>query len=201
MENEVKEPAVAYHKKYMTEEEYLAMEEKALEKHEYYQGETFAMSGSKVPHNTIAGNLFRDIAVHLHKKKCRPFNSDQRVYIEKNGIFTYPDLSVVCGKTETRKDDNWNITNPSVIIEILSPSTKNYALGDKFKLYRNLPFLQEYILIDSEAVSIEAFCITEQGFWELKEYKHANDSLLIKTIQLILSVTDIYKDTELITIE
>jgi Uma2 family endonuclease len=199
METEVKEPAVAYNKKYITEDEYLAMEEKALEKHEYYQGEIFAMSGSKVPHNAIAGNLFITIGMHLKGKPCKPFNSDQRVYVEKTGLFTYPDLSIVCGKTETRNNDNWNLLNPAVIIEILSPSTKSYDRGDKFKLYRDLSSLKEYILVNSEAVGIEAFSINEQGFWELKEYNNSNDSLLIKTIQLSISMKDIYEDTELIS--
>lgn len=201
METEVKESAVAYNKKYITEEEYLALEEKAQEKHEYYQGEIFAMSGVKVPHTTISMNLSRDLGNHLRRKPCKPFNSDQRVYIEKNGMFTYPDLFVVCGKTETRNNDNFNVLNPSVIIEILSRSTKNYDRGDKFKLYRDLPSLQEYILIDSEAVNIEVFSINEQGFWQLKEHVNINDSLLIKTIQLSIPINDIYEGAELIAEE
>ena len=198
METEIKEPAVSYQKKYITEEEYLAMEEKSVEKHEYYEGEIFAMSGSKVPHNTIAGNLFRDISVHLKRKPCKPFNSDQRIYVLKNGLHTYPDISIVCGKTETKNNDNWNITNPSVIIEILSRSTKNYDRGDKFKLYRDLPSLKEYILVDSEAIGIEVFSINEQGFWELKEYEDVNTSLLIKTIGLNIPMQDIYEDAEIL---
>ncbi len=199
METEVKEPAVAYNKKYITEEEYLAMEEKSPEKHEYYQGEIFAMSGVKVPHTIIAMNLSRELGNHLRRKPCKPFNSDQRVYIQKNGMFTYPDLFIVCGNIETRDNDNFNVLNPAVIIEILSRSTKNYDRGDKFKLYRDLPSLREYILIDSEAVSIEAFSINGQGFWELKEYTDAANELYIRTIQLYIQVSDIYEDTGLLT--
>ena len=198
METDIKEPAVSYQKKYVIEEDYLAMEEKSVEKHEYYKGEVFAMSGVKIPHTTIAMNLARDLGNHLRKKPCKPFNSDQRIYIEKDSLFTYPDLSIVCGKTETRNNDNWNVTNPSVIIEILSPATKNYDRGDKFKLYRDLPSLKEYILVDSEAIGIENFSINEDGFWELKEYSNRNDSLLIKTIGLSILITDIYEDVEFI---
>ncbi len=197
METEVKEPTVSYQKKFMTEVEYEAMEEQSEVKHEYYKGEVFAMSGAKVPHNTIAGNLFRDIAVHLKHKPCKPFNSDQAVYVEKSGFYTYPDLSIVCGKTETKNDNNLHVINPSVIIEVLSRSTKNYDRGDKFKLYRDIPSLQEYILIDSEAVGVEAFFINTKGFWELKEYKDSNDLLLINTIELSLPLKDIYEDVEL----
>ena len=198
METELK-PAVSYQKKYITKEKYLATEEKSLEKHENYSGEVFAMSGSKVPPNTIDGNLFICIGSYLKRKPCKPFNSDQRIYIEKNGLFTYPDLSIVCGKTETKNNDNRNVINPSVIIEILSPATKNYDRGEKFKLYRDLPSLKEYILVDSTAIGIENFCINSDGFWELKEYKNMNDSLFIKTIHLTIPLPDIYEDVEFVT--
>ena len=198
METEVKEPAVSYQKKHMTEEEYLALEEQSEVKHEYYRGEMFAMSSVKIEHTRIAMNLSRDLGNHLRRKPCKPFNSDQRVYIEKNSLFTYPDLFVVCGKTETLNNDNFNVLNPSIIIEILSSFTKSYDRGDKFKLYRDLPSLKEYILVDSEAISIEAFFINEQGFWQLREYDDSKSLLLIKTIELAIPLQDIYEDTELI---
>ena len=196
MKSEVKDPAVSYQKRYMTEEEYLAMEEQSEEKHEWYQGEIFAMSGAKVPHNTISGNLYRDIATFLRPKPCKPFTSDQGIYIEKNGLYTYPDISIVCGKTETRRNKNVHILNPSVLIEVLSESTKNYDRGGKFKMYRDIPSLKEYILVESETIGVESFTINEQGFWELKEYMNPEESLLIKTIDLNLPLSDIYEDVE-----
>ncbi len=192
METEVKEPAVAYQKQYFTEEEYFAMEEKAVEKHEYYNGEIFLMSGTKIPHNTISINLLGSIIPHLKGKPCKPFHSDQRVYVEKNGLFTYPDIFIVCGKTETRNNDNWNVLNPTVIIEILSPSTRSYDRGDKFKLYRDLPSLQEYILVNSEAIGVEAFSINGDGWWELKEYKERHEDLKINSIGLSIPLQDVY---------
>ncbi len=197
MEKEVNEPAVSYQKKYITEDEYLATEEAALEKHEYFDGEIFAMSGVKIPHTTISMNLLSSILPHLRRKPCKPFNSDQRVYIQKRGMFTYPDLFVVCGKVETRNNDDWNVMNPSVIIEILSPSTKNYDRGTKFKFYRDLPSLKEYILVDSQTINIESFSINNNQFWELKEYNDINDSLEIKTISLSILLRDIYEEVEL----
>lgn len=196
METEVKEPSVSYQKRYMTEEEYLVMEEQSEEKHEWYQGEVFAMSGAKVPHNSISGNLYLAIGNHLKRKSCKPFTSDQGIYIEKNGLYTHPDISIVCGKTETRRNKNVYILNPSVIIEVLSPGTKNYDRGGKFELYRDIPSLQEYILIDSETIGVEIFTINEQGFWELKEYTNPDELLLIKTIDLGLPLSDIYEDVE-----
>ena len=189
---DVREPAVAYGKQKFTIEEYLAMEEAAIEKHEYYRGEIFAMSGTKVPHNRISGNLYATLHQKLKGKKCRPYNSNQRIHIEVNTLFTYPDISVVCGEDVTLNDDNWNILNPAVIIEILSPSTKNYDRGEKFKLYRDIPALKEYILVDSETVHIEIFRLNESNHWELEEYDAAEEMLYIKTINEKISLSDIY---------
>ena len=132
MENKLKEPAVAYGKNKFTIEEYLQMEEASEEKHEYYQGEIFAMSGAKVPYNIIAINLTIQLGQKLKGKSCKPFNSDQRIHMPKNFLFTYPDISIVCGEIITLDNDDWNILNPTVIIEVLSPATKNYDRGDKF---------------------------------------------------------------------
>jgi Uma2 family endonuclease len=195
---EVREPIVAYGKKKFSVEEYFEIENASSEKHEYYKGEIFAMGGAKVPHNIIATNLLSQIAQHLKGKSCRPFSSDQRIHIEKNGLFTYPDISIVCGSVETRDNDNMNVINPSVIIEILSPSTKSYDRGDKFKLYRDIENLREYILVDSENIQIEVFRINEHNHWELEEYSNPDESLAIKMIQLNLPLSDIYEGTLLI---
>jgi Uma2 family endonuclease len=198
MENELREPAVAYGKSKFTIEEYLQMEEVSEGKHEYYQGEIFAMSGAKVPHNIISVNLIKLFGQKLKGKSCEPFNSDQRIYIPQNSLFTYPDISIICGEIITLDNDDWNIINPSVIIEVLSKATRNYDRGDKFKLYRDIATLKEYILIDSETVSIEAFRINDGGHWELEEYMKADDDLLIKCTQVSIPITEIYKRTKLI---
>ena len=194
---DIKEPAVSYsHKKY-TIEEYLQMEETSAEKHEYYQGEIFAMSGAKVQHNVIVGNLYGYLFQKLKAKSCKPFNSDQRIYVEKNSLFTYPDISIVCGDPETRNNDELNLVNPTVIIEVLSSSTKNYDRGEKFKLYRDIPTLKEYTLVDSESISVEAFYINDTGHWELTEYKNIEDTLFIKAIQSSFELSEIYEGTKL----
>jgi Uma2 family endonuclease len=192
MDMELREPAVAYGKQKFTIEEYLAMEEAGVEKHEYYRGEIFAMSGSKVPHNTISSNLLGQLVVKLKGKKCRPYGSDQRIHIEANTLFTYPDISVVCGEVITLNNDNWNILNPAVIIEILSPSTRNYDRGEKFMLYRDIPTLKEYILIDSEHAHIEAFRLNAAHRWELEEYNSPEDQLHIKAINEVIAVAEVY---------
>jgi Uma2 family endonuclease len=159
------------------------------------------MSGAKLPHVIISRNVLVALGTKLKGKSCQPFNSDLRIHIPTNTLFTYPDISVFCGEIKTLNGDEWNATNPTIIIEILSPSTKSYDRGDKFKLYRDIESLKEYILIDSISINIEAFAINSSGNWELKEYKNITDSLLLPSIQTTLSLTDIYEGTKLISNE
>jgi Uma2 family endonuclease len=189
---EVREPAIAYGKEKMSIEAYLEMENAADEKHEYYKGEIFAMSGAKVPHNIIAGNLFAMLFNRLKGKKCKPFNSDQRIHIPSNSLFTYPDISIICGEVITLNNDDYNALNPSVIIEVLSKSTKNYDRGEKFKLYRDIKTLKEYILVDSESIHIEIFRLNENDHWELEEYSSLANALIIKAIGETLLLSEIY---------
>jgi Uma2 family endonuclease len=189
---ELREPAVAYGKQKFSIEEYLAMEESATEKHEYYSGGIFAMSGAKMPHNIISVNILVELGNKLKGKKCRTFNSDMRIHIEANTLFSYPDISIVCGEPETLNNDNWNILNPAVIIEVLSPSTRNYDRGEKFKLYRDIPTLKEYILVDSESIHIEIFRLNATRHWELEEYNAVEEMLFIQTVNEHIALADIY---------
>jgi len=191
------EPAVAYSRQKMTVEEYLAFENKSSEKHEYYQGEVFAMSGAKTTHNEIVVNTLSAIGQFLKGKPCKPYNSDQRIYIEKNTLFTYPDISIFCNGIATLNNDEMNAVNPAIIIEVLSPGTKDYNRGLKFKLYRDIASLREYILIDSEAVNVDAFAINEMGYWELREYKTIVESLHLPAIQMNIPLQVIYEGTQL----
>ena len=195
---EVREPIPVFGKQKVTIEEYLQMEEASDQKHEYYKGEVFAMSGAKVPHNIISRNLLIALGLKLKGKNCQPFGSDQRVHVEKNSLFTYPDISVVCGKLETRNEDNWNLTNPALIFEILSPSTKNYDRGEKFMLYRDIASLKEYILIDSETIHIESFRLNANRHWELEEYWNISEILEMPSINVSIALQDIYEGTKFI---
>ena len=194
---EVKEPAIAYGKQKISIDEYLEMENASSEKHEYYQGEIFAISGAKVPHNIIATNLVVALTIKLKGKSCRPFNSDQRIHVEANTLFTYPDISIICGDIITRNNDGYNVLNPTVLIEVLSRSTKNYDRGEKFKLYRDIPTLREYVLVDSESIHIEIFRLNANNHWELEEYNKGSRTILIQAINTPLSIEEIYEGTEL----
>lgn len=194
---EVREPAVAYANRKYSIEEYLEIENASEEKHEYYQGEIFAMSGAKLTHNIIALDVAATLKYKLKGKPCQPFNSDQRIHIPQNTLFTYPDISIICGKPETRDNDEYNALNPTVIIEVLPPSTKSYDRGEKFRLYRDIPTLKEYILINSESIGVENWFINDHGNWELNEYKDA-PAFSFKSVDVSLSMTEIYEGTKLL---
>ncbi len=123
---EADEPSHAYQKKFYTIQEYLEMENAALEKHEFYKGEIFAMAGASTRHNIISANIFISLGISLKGKHCQPFGSDMRINIPENTLFTYPDISIFCGDVITLKEDENTATGPTVIVEILSPSTRNY---------------------------------------------------------------------------
>lgn len=195
---EVRESAVAYGKKKFTIQEYLEFEEASIEKHEYYNGEIFEMPARRIPHNIISGNIAYLLKQGLKGKTCRIFGGSQRLFIPQNDFFTYPDISIVCGKAETKNDDNFNLLNPIVIIEVLSKSTRDYDMGGKFALFRDIISLKEYILVDSESLNVYAFRINEGGHWELQEYKQIEDVLPIKVLDLTIPIVEIYEGVSLI---
>jgi Uma2 family endonuclease len=194
---EVKEPALAYGKKRYTIAEYLEMENAATEKHEYYQGEIYAMSGAKLERNLVSGNLYFHTRQKLSGKPCKPYGSDTRIYVEKNTLFTYPDLSIICGDPVSLDNDKMNFLNPTVIFEVASPATRDYDKGSKFKLYRDIVTLKEYVLVDPLTVSIEVFFINRLGNWELREYNDISQKLELKSVDIIVPLTDIYEGTGL----
>jgi Uma2 family endonuclease len=195
MENEVKEPAAKFN--YVSQEDYLLMERASQEKHAYYKGEVSAMSGASIPHNEIFHNVYSSLCAHLKGKGCKPYGSDLRIHIPLNTLYTYPDISIVCGKPETTDLFTDNVTNPSVLIEILSKSTKDYDRGSKFMLYRSIETLKEYITIDSLSISAEVCVRQENNTWLLSEFKQLSDSFVISTIGLTLQLKELYEDVNI----
>ncbi|HMR83475.1 MAG TPA: Uma2 family endonuclease [Niabella sp.] len=197
MDNILNEPEPAYQKAFYTVAEYLEMEKASVTKHEFFRGEIFAMTGAGARHNIIFKNIFGQLYIGLQGNPCQPYGSDMRIHIPENTLFTYPDISVICGDITPSQEDEDTAILPAVLIEILSPSTKNYDRGGKFKLYRDIPSLKEYILVDSESVNIEIFRLNARGNWELEEYKTLEDALSIKVIDVSIYLRDIYKGTGL----
>lgn len=181
-------------KQYFTPEQYLESERLALEKHEFYLGEIFAMSGASFRHNQIFKNTYGNLFNKLKGKPCQPYGSDLRIHIPNNSLYTYPDISIICGKPEMTDKVKDTITNPSVIIEILSKSTYDYDKGQKFTLYRDIDSLREYILIDSMSIRVEHYFKNEDSSWTLKDYRTIDAKLNIETISADLLLSDVYVD-------
>lgn len=163
----------------------------------YGHGDLLAMSGASPIHNIIFSNVFIALGIKLKGKLCRPFGPDMRINIPENTLYTYPDISIFCGELTLQGDEEDTAILPMVLIEILSPSTKQYDRGAKFKLYRDIPSLKEYILIDIESINIEAFRINEHNKWELEEYKIISGQLSIPSVQVNIPIIDIYERTKL----
>lgn len=151
------------------------------------------MSDAGFNHNLIFSSLFGFLFTKLATSECVPFGSDMRMNIPENSLFTYPDISVYCNEINHPEEDKDSNLEPTVIIEILSPSTKNYDRGGKFKLYRDIPTLKEYILVDSESISVEAFYLNDKQNWELIEYKVIEDALKFVSMGFEVKLSDIYK--------
>jgi Uma2 family endonuclease len=194
---EVEEPMHAYQKKFYTIQEYLDMENAAFAKHEYYKGEIFAMSGAGYRHNIISTNVIVLLAKLLKGKGCRPYGSDMRINIPENTLFTYPDISIFCGEPKTLKEDQNTVTVPTVIIEILSPSTSNYDRGVKLILYRAIPSLTDHILIETESIPIEHYAVNKDGLWQLKEYNNLTEEIFMERLTVKLPIEEIYEDCKL----
>ena len=137
---------LALKKELLSATEYLTIERAAPTKSEFYDGEMFAMAGGTAVHSLIGTNAAIEFGNKLRGKKCVPYNADLRIQVQATGLFTYPDLSVICGPLQFADGDD-TVTNPSLIVEVLSPSTEAYDRGQKFLQYRQIPTLREYLLV------------------------------------------------------
>jgi Uma2 family endonuclease len=157
----------------MTSQEYLEWEEQQPIKYEYINGEVFAMTGGTLPHNSIALNLASALKTHLRGKGCKVFMADAKLGVSEKGSYHYPDVMVTCDhRDQTARQV---IYYPCLIAEVLSPGTEGYDRGDKFKHYRRIKTLKEYVLIDAETMSVECYRLNERGKWELTPYSVDDD--------------------------
>src|ERR671932_1365456 len=179
-------------KRYYSTEEYLALEEAADYKSEYIDGEIVPMAGGSTNHNQIAGNFYAELSFAFKKLDYRVFMSDVRLWIPQRRIYTYPDVMVVVGEPEYYKNRTDTITNPRVIIEVLSASTKGYDRSKKFETYRTIPTFEEYLLIDQTRRYIEHFSKTDKKRWSFCEYDESDDAIALSSVSFEISLADIY---------
>jgi Uma2 family endonuclease len=178
-------------------EEYLNLDRAADYKSEYVAGEIFAMVGATPRHVLITGNTAGELRNQLRDTNCQVYSADLRIQADANNAYHYPDVVVVCGRPEYMDGRRDTVTNPLIIIEVLSPTTRNYDRGDKFAHYRRLGSLREYILIDQEPCHIEQFVRIEGG-WEFSEMDDCQGNLVIPTLGIAIAFKEIYAKLELI---
>jgi Uma2 family endonuclease len=171
--------------------EYFAIEQSSEVKHEYYEGEIFAMAGASVSHNRIVGNLLAALNGQLRGSDCEALGSDLRVQTP-SGLYTYPDVMVVCGKPLLVDAPLDTVANPVLIAEVLSDSTAEYDRGEKFDLYRTIPTLREYVLIEQKKVSLELFSIGKKG-WASKSCSNLDDRVQLGVSDAALSLLEVYE--------
>lgn len=179
-------------KRYYSPEEYLALEEVADYKSEYIDGEIVPMAGGSTNHNRIAGNFYAGLNFAFKTEDYEVFMSDVRLWIPQRRIYTYPDVMVVAGEPEYYNDRTDTITNPRVIIEVLSPSTKRYDSSKKFEAYRTILAFEEYLLIDQTRVYIEHFSKTDNKRWSFAEYDESDNAIALSSVSFEISLVDIY---------
>ena len=180
-------------KKVFSPTEYLAMEEVADYKSEYFNGEIFAMSGGTPDHSSEAVNMTIALGTRLAAKPCRVFNSDMRLHIESNSLYTYPDVMVICGKIELVKRRNDTVTNPALIVEVLSESTRDYDRGLKFNLYKQVPSLQEYVVVESENPRVECYRRGADDQWVVEMIDDLSATVRLASVACEISLHEIYR--------
>ena len=194
-------------KRRFTPAEYLAIEENASSKSEFFRGEMFATAGGSGPHSLIATNLTVALGSRLRGGACRTYNSDLRVHIPVVGLYTYPDVTVVCGASQFADEASHNLVNPHLIGEVCSPSTQNYDRGDKFILFQSSPSLQDYLLVQQDRAFVEHFHRSEgvqDNQWLYRSAGHPANSvdglqatLRLPSLGVEIPLAEIYAGVEL----
>lgn len=191
----------------MSPQEYLAWEEQQTIKHEYLNGEVYAMTGGTLPHNDIAVNLTTALRAYLRGKGCKVRMADAKVGISKNGPFFYPDVMVSCDERDLRALKQ--VQHPCLIIEVLSPSTEAFDRGEKFRHYRRLDSLKEYVLVNAETKGVECYRLNDRNKWELTAYipeeqtETAEDSIEVQftSIDFQCPLSLVYEEVEWVVSE
>ena len=178
-------------KMHYTVEDYLKQERSASYKSEYRDGQIYAMTGASRKHNLVSGNIYRELSLQLKKRPCEAYINDMRVKAVEASSYHYPDVAVVCGTPQFEDTQVDTLLNPTLLIEVLSPSTEAYDRGSKFAHYRKINSLQEYLLVSQEQPSIERY-MRRGDVWILSESTGIEASMTLESIDCIVSLREIY---------
>ena len=180
-------------KRYFTPEEYLELELKAEYKSQYFAGEIFAMAGTQPWHTDVAGNIFGRLWTQFLGRPCKAYIADMRVRVKAGDLWTYPDVSALCGEPKFETSANpHSLLNPQVIFEVLSPTTEAFDRGDKFARYRQLQSLTDYVLVSSERMCVEHFTRQTDNVWNYQAHERPADRLLLAGLKCELPLAEIY---------
>lgn len=179
-------------RRYYTPEEYLELEATAEYKSEYIDGQIIHKAGASINHNRITGNFCAGLNFAFRNQNYEVFMGDMRLWIPQKLIYTYPDVIIIADKPEFFNNRTDTITNPQVIIEVLSKSTKSYDREDKFAAYRTIPTFQEYLLIAQNRIHVEQFSKLGKKRWNLCEYDEEDKNISLTTVPFSISLQDIY---------
>jgi len=179
----------------MTPAEYLEFERTSEIKHEYFDGEVFAMAGAKPNHNLINANIVSELRNRIvaNESTCRIYPSDQRIKVEAIEKYTYPDISIACENIEFDDDSIPSLLNPVVIIEILSESTEAYDRGKKFMHYRLIPSLREYVLVSQDHCQVETYMRSDAGRWIYSSHENLENMFNVEPVNCEISLSEIYR--------
>lgn len=175
----------------MSPEEYLTLERASEVRHEYANGEVFAMAGGTREHSLIAGNIVRELGIALRDRPCEVHGSDLRIKITATGRYVYPDVSVVCDTPSFEDSGRDTLLDPLVIFEVLSDSTEAYDRGEKFEQYRTIPSFQEYVIVSQKKVRAEHFVRRPDGRWVLAVLG-TGDRLELESIGCEIALDELY---------
>jgi Uma2 family endonuclease len=184
-------------KRLLSPEEYLALERHADFRSEYYAGEMFAMAGASWEHSLIKDNLARAVGNNLASSHCHVLTSDLRVKVSPTGLYTYPDIVIVCDKPEFEDKHFDTLLNPQILIEVLSDSTEKNDRGTKSAHYRRLTSLKEYVLVAQDRLFVERYVRQPDGSWLLTEFNGLDAVFSFGTIAAPVALADIYRGVEL----
>jgi len=184
-----------------TPEEYLEIERKAERKSEYLNGEIFAMGGASPRHVLIVTNLVRELSAQLKGQPCSVFSTDLRVRVSPEGLYTYPDVVVLCGPPQYHDSRKDTLTNPTFIVEVLWKSTKDYDRGEKFEQYRRIESFREYLLVAQDRPHMEHLVRQPDNTWLFSETSSLDDAVLLPAVGCQLKVREVYDKVEQLELE
>ena len=175
-----------------TTEDYLTLERSASYKSEFHDGQIVAMTGASRKHNLVSGNIYRELSLQLKKRPCEAYINDMRVKAAQANSYHYPDIAVVCGTPQFEDAQVDTLLNPTLLVEVLSPSTEAYDRGGKFAHYRNIGSLQEYLLVAQDQSGIERY-VRQGDVWILTEAEGLEASVPLESIDCVLSLREVYE--------